>query len=206
MLIGLDGLRMRSTKTRRIRWLLAAFIAVVLFAGASGFIWEQTARRQDRQHLFRTGRPVDVGGRTLNIECEGSGGPAVILESGGGGYGGYGWRTVQRQVAQSTTGCWYDRAGEGWSDSPNSPRTSTTVIDDLHELLHRANVPAPYLLVGHSIGGEYVRIFDARYPSEVAGMILVDSTHPDQQEPPMLQSPINRAPMLAAESHARSCL
>lgn len=192
----IDGVPMRSTTSHHIRWLLAAFIAVLLFAGAFGFIWEQTSRHQDRRHPFRIGRAVDIGGRTLNIDCEGAGTPAVILESGGGGYGGYGWRTVQTQVAQSTTVCWYDRAGEGWSDPPNSPRTSATVIADLHELLHRAGVPAQYILVGHSIGGEYVRIFAARFPSEVAGIVLVDSTHPDQQEPSVMQSPINRAPAL----------
>ena len=87
-------------------------------------------------------------------------------------------------------------AGEGWSDPPNSPRTSGTIIGDLHELLRRARIPAPYILVGHSIGGEYVRIFDALFPSEVAGMVLVDSTNPDQQELLLLQSPINRAPAL----------
>ena len=177
-----------------IRWFVAAFVAILLFVGLAGFTWEQASRRQDRRHLFRIGRAVDIGGRTLNIDCQGSGTPAVILESGGGGYGGYGWERVQTPVAQDTTVCWYDRAGEGWSDPPTSPRTSATIIRDLHELIQRAQIPAPYILVGHSIGGEYVRIFQARFPSEVAGIVLVDSTHPDQQEPPLLRSPINRAP------------
>lgn len=177
--------------------------AILASFAAFGFTWEQIARSLDAQHPFRIGRPIDVGdGRTLNIHCQGSGAPAVILEAGGG-QGGYGWQTVQTQIASTTAVCWYDRAGEGWSDPPPAARTSSLVISDLHELLHRAGVPAPYILVGHSIGGEYVRIFAARFPSEVAGIVLVDATHPDQQEPPPLQSPINRAPVLAREI---SCL
>ena len=78
-----------------------------------GFTYEEIGRRQDSQHPFRIGRAVDVGGRSLNISCAGSGSPAVILESGGGGYGGYGWRRVQAEVAKFTTVCWYDRAERG---------------------------------------------------------------------------------------------
>ena len=73
-----------------------------------------------------------------------------------------------------------------------SARNSATVIHDLHELLQRTPVAAPYVLVGHSIGGEYVRIFTAQYPSEVAGVVLVDSTHPDQREPLIMLSPMTR--------------
>jgi pimeloyl-ACP methyl ester carboxylesterase len=116
----------------------------------------------------------------------------VILESGGGGYGGYGWRKVQAEVAKFTTVCWYDRAGEGWSEPASTARSSATIVHDLQELLHRAPVAGPYVLVGHSIGGEYVRIFTAKFPSEVAGVVLVDSSHPDQREPPLMLSPISR--------------
>jgi pimeloyl-ACP methyl ester carboxylesterase len=157
-----------------------------------GFTYEQIGRRQDSQHLFRIGRAVDIGGRSLNISCAGSDSPAVILESGGGGYGGYGWRKVQAEVAKFTTVCWYDRAGEGWSDPAPTARSSATIVHDLQELLHRAPVAGPYVLVGHSIGGEYVRIFTAQFPSEVAGVVLVDSSHPDQREPAMMLSPITR--------------
>jgi pimeloyl-ACP methyl ester carboxylesterase len=96
--------------------------------------------------------------------------------------------------ATFTTVCWYDRAGEGWSDPAPTARSSATVVQDLHELLQRAPVAVPYVLVGHSIGGEYVRAFTAKFPSEVVGVVLVDSTHPDQREPPVMLSPINRMP------------
>src|SRR5271157_4622287 len=168
-------------------------LAVVLLLGLLvGFTYEQIGRQQDSQHQFRIGRAVDIGGRSLNINCAGSGSPAVILESGGGGYGGYGWRLVQSEVAKFTTVCWYDRAGEGWSDPAPAARSSATIVHDLQELLQRAPVAGPYVLVGHSIGGEYVRIFTAKFPSEVAGVVLVDSSHPDQREPPMMLSPITR--------------
>jgi len=186
-----------STSHWMRRVLQGLALAFVLFA-ALGFTYEQIGRWQDSQHRFRIGRAVDIGGgRSLNIDCSGSGSPAVILESGGGGYGGYGWRVVQAEVAEFTTVCWYDRAGEGWSDPAPTPRNSATIVHDLHELLQRAPVAGPYVLVGHSIGGEYVRIFTSKFPSEVAGVVLVDSTHPDQREPPIMLSPINRMPKFA---------
>ena len=173
---------------RALRGLALAF----LLAAALGFTYEQIGRWLDSQHSFRIGRAVDIGGRSLNLDCAGSGSPAVILESGGGGYGGYGWWKVQDKVAQFTTVCWYDRAGEGWSDPSPTARSSATIVHDLQELLQGAPVAGPYVLVGHSIGGEYVRIFTAKFPSEVAGVVLVDSSHPYQREPPMMLSPITR--------------
>jgi pimeloyl-ACP methyl ester carboxylesterase len=191
---------MGGPTSRWVRRVVKAIGLAFLVAAALGFTYEQIGRRQDNQHRFRIGRAVDAGGYSLNIDCSGSGSPAVILESGGGGYGGYGWRVVQSEVAKFTTVCWYDRAGEGWSDSAPTARNSTTVIQDLHELLQRTPVSAPYVLVGHSIGGEYVRVFTAKFPSEVAGLVLVDSTHPDQREPPIMLSSINRLPKLARRS------
>lgn len=90
-----------------------------------------------------------------------------------------------------TRACWYDRAGVGWSDPPVTPRTSASVANDLHELLQRASVPPPFVLVGASIGGEYARVYAGRYPSEIAGLVLVDSSHPDQQEPAFMLSGFN---------------
>jgi len=183
---------MGASTSHWMRRVLKGLALAFLLAAALGLTYEQIGRWQDSQHRFRIGRSVNIGGHTLNIDCSGSGSPAVILESGGGGYGGYGWRVVQSEVATFTTVCWYDRAGEGWSDPAPTARDSATIVNDLHELLQRAPVAGPYVLVGHSIGGEYVRIFTAKFPSEVAGVVLVDSTHPDQREPPLMLSPITR--------------
>jgi pimeloyl-ACP methyl ester carboxylesterase len=188
---------MAASAKRWLALILTGLGLALLVLAALGFAYEEIGRGQDSHHPFRIGRAVDIGGRSLNLDCSGSGSPAVILESGGGGYGGYGWRTAQSGVAKFTTVCWYDRAGEGWSDPAPTARSSATIVYDLHELLQRAPVPGPYVLVGHSIGGEYVRIFTAKFPSEVAGMVLVDSTHPDQREPPMMLSPVTRLPGFA---------
>ena len=101
----------------------------------------------------------------------------MVFESSGNDPG-YDWVLVQPKVATFTRGCWYDRAGVGWSDPPPKPQTSTAVANDLHELLKRAGIPPPYVLVGQSIGGEYARVFTAKYPGEVAGLVLVDSAIP----------------------------
>jgi len=170
-----------------------SLLLVLILIAIAGYFYEQEGRWLDRNHLYRIGKAVDIGGRTLNIDCQGGGSPAVILEAGGNN-GGYGGRAVQDGLQSVTTVCWYDRAGEGWSDPVPFARTSTTVIDDLHELLQRADVPpGPYVLVGSSIGGEYVRAFAAKYPAEVAGVVLVDSTSPDQREPAPLRSAASRA-------------
>ena len=187
---------MRACSCSWIGQILKGLALVALVLAFLGFSYEQIGRSHESQHLFRIGRAVDVDGRTLNIDCRGSGSPAVILESGGGGYGGYGWRNVQAEVASFTTVCWYDRAGEGWSDLSPTARSSASIVNDLHELLHRTPVPAPYVLVGHSIGGEYIRIFTGRFASEVSGLVLVDSTHPEQREPAMMLSPIAGMPVL----------
>jgi pimeloyl-ACP methyl ester carboxylesterase len=121
------------------------------------------------------GHLVDVGGRRLYLHCSGSGSPTVVLVSGLGETSVYWGGWIQTAVAQNTTVCAYDRAGQGWSDPPASPQDGSAVATDLHTLLDRAQIPGPYVLVGHSTGGAYARIFAARYPNQVAGMVLLDS-------------------------------
>lgn len=184
-----------NRRLRTIFKVMALLLAALLL---SGIVYEQLGRKRDAQHRFRVGRAVDIGGRTLNIDCSGEGSPAVIIMPGAGGrfggYGGHNWRKVQPEIAKLTRFCWYDRAGEGWSDPPPAPPTSASITSDLHELLQRAPVPGPYILVGHSIGGDYARIYAGRFPAEVAGLVLVDSANPDQNEPPIMLARINRMP------------
>jgi pimeloyl-ACP methyl ester carboxylesterase len=167
-------------------------LAVLLLAGIT---YEQIGERQDRKRFPQVGRSVDIGGRSLNIYCSGEGGPAVILDTGGSAPG-YSNLLFQRQVAQFTQACWFDRAGLGWSDPSPIEQTSGAVADDLHALLHAAGVPAPYVLVGSSWSGFNVRAFAGKYPSEVAGAVLVDSAHEDQfrYEPRVTLAPVNRLP------------
>lgn len=175
-----------SRKRGWIRWLkliaLGAIGLVVLMAFART-VYEWFASRADARRFPQQGRLVDVGGFRLNLDCTGAappGTPTVVLESGGG-VPALGWKFVQPEIAKSTRVCSYDRAGYGWSDPPADPvRTSSQIAKELHALLQNANVPPPYVLVGHSIGGFNIRVYNGQYPNEVAGAVFVDSSHPDQ--------------------------
>lgn len=161
------------------RFLLVALLAVLALA-VCGMIYENIAEARDRRFNPMEGRLMDVQGRKMHIDCVGAGTPAVILESGlGDTY--LSWRKVQPEIAKFTRVCSYDRAGLGYSDGSSRPRTSEVIAEELHALLQSAGVQPPYILVGHSLGGFDVRVFAGKYRSEVAGMVLVDSSHPDQQ-------------------------
>ena len=181
------------------------FIAIFLATGVvtllvMGLMYEEVERGRDAKRLPpRIGQAVDIGGRAMNLYCSGEGSPTVVFESGGRGLG-YEWVQVQPEVAKFTRACWYDRAGTGWSDPPDQPRTSATVTSDLHEALHRASVLPPYVLVGASIGGEYARVFTGKYPNEVTGLVFVDSSHPDQNEPLPMKGPLYRVPVWVREA------
>lgn len=131
---------------------------------------------------------VDVGGRSLRYRCTGDGTPIVIVEQGGGTSletviswdRPIGWAIIVPAVAKTTRVCIYDRAGLGRSDKAPLPRTSLQVAKDLHALVRGANIPPPYVLAGQSFGGMNVRMFAHLYPESVAGMVLIDSSHPDQ--------------------------
>ena len=177
---------------RWVRRISYVFLTLVVLALLGGFTYEQIGRARDARQLPpRLGEAVDIGGRTLNLYCTGEGTPTVILETGGNSPG-YEWLLQQSKMAVFTRSCWYDRAGVGWSDPPSSPRTSASVVRDLHEALQRAGVLPPYVMAGGSVGGEYVHIYAARYPSEVAGLVLIDSAVPDMHEPDFALAPINR--------------
>jgi pimeloyl-ACP methyl ester carboxylesterase len=175
-----------------VRRIAYGFLILVGLAALAGFSYEQIGRATEARNLpTRVGQAVDIGGRTLNLYCSGEGTPTVILEPGGNSPG-YDWVLQQSKMAAFTRACWYDRAGVGWSDPPFSPRTGASIADDLHEALHRAGVLPPYVMVGASVGGEYIRIYTARYPTDVAGLVFVDSATPDQHDPDFAVSPINR--------------
>ena len=163
---------------------------------AAGFSYQRLGEWRDHRRFPQVGRRIDIGGRSLNLYCSGSGSPAVVMDSGAGSPG-YTWRLVEAGVAKLTRACWYDRAGYGWSDPAPRARSGTDVARDLHQLLHAAGIPPPYVLVGHSLGGFYIRVFAAHYPHEVAGMVLVDSA--DEYEDPSrfpqsMQSPVSYIP------------
>jgi pimeloyl-ACP methyl ester carboxylesterase len=124
-------------------------------------------------------RAVDATVRGLALHCTGEGTPAVVLEPGLGADH-RAWELVQPELAETTRVCSYDRAGLGSSMPVSGPRTIDDLVDDLHALLLGAGIDGPRVLVGHSFGGILVRMYASKHPGAVAGVVLVDSAHPDQ--------------------------
>jgi len=151
-------------------------IAGVMLAGAIGGLCEAARESSDRTPMH--GQLVDIGGRRLHLRCSGSGDPAVVLVPGAGEFSAV-WGWIEPRVAGITRVCVYDMAGRGWSDDAPAAQDGVAIAEDLHALLEHARVPGPYVLVGHSFGGLYVRSFAAKYPEQVAGMVLLDSTSPE---------------------------
>jgi pimeloyl-ACP methyl ester carboxylesterase len=127
-------------------------------------------------------RSVDIGGRTLHMTCKGKGRPTVVMESGVT-RSGDDWAAVQALIAPSVRACTYDRAGLGRSDPrPALPCTIQDMVDDLRALLTGADLPGPYILVGHSLGGLITRLYAGQHPEDVVGMVLVDTIASDAFE------------------------
>lgn len=154
---------------------LATLLISLLFLGAA---FQVVASTLDERQYPPPGEMVDVGGYQLHLLCSGEGSPTVVLEQGGGGSS-LAWFNVQPQVAEVTRVCAYDRAGLGWSQAGPEPRDGKRVAEELHTLLARAGIQGPYVLAGWSYGGIFVRSFAERYPGEVAGLLLLDATHPE---------------------------
>ena len=155
-------------------------VAVAAAVGAASFTYQRIAEARDRRRFPPPGRLVDIGGRRLHLMTAGEGSPAVIIIPALADNV-LGWLRIVDGAATETKVCAYDRAEVGWSDPPTHWRRTPDIMGaDLHALLSAAAIPAPYVLVGHSIGGIVARSFYAQYPDLVAGMLLVDSSHEQQ--------------------------
>jgi pimeloyl-ACP methyl ester carboxylesterase len=170
---------------KALLWLVVALLVLAVI----GAIYQAIATQLDERAYPPPGELVDVDGHRLHINCVGQGSPTVILEAANLGMSAH-WVRVQQQVADTTRVCAYDRAGMGWSERGPEPRDAKQISSELHDLLaNAAGIEGPYVLVGHSYGGLYARMYAARYSEEVAGVVLVDSTHPEQ----FTRSPEGRA-------------
>ncbi len=123
---------------------------------------------------------VDIGGRRMQIDCKGAGSPTVVFEAGLDLNGSLSWSAVHDEVARTTRACAYSRAGIMWSDAREGPQTATNVAEDLYVTLHMAGEKPPFVLAGHSLGGPYIMTFAKLFGRDVAGLVFVDASHPDQ--------------------------
>lgn len=127
------------------------------------------------------GQRYDVGGYSIHMLCRGQGTPTVIIDAGLGDDS-TDWFNIQNRAAAETRVCVFDRPGYGWSDIGPQPRNSLHIAKELDKLIQKANLPGPYVLVGHSFGGYNVRVFASTHPHVIAGMVLVDASHENQYE------------------------
>ncbi|SDN31535.1 Pimeloyl-ACP methyl ester carboxylesterase [Geodermatophilus siccatus] len=158
------------------RWLLYPVAAIVAVAGVGGMVETVGLALDQRSHAM-PGQSHDVGGYRLHLTCTGSGGPTVVLQSGLGEMSAN-WARIVPEVSRRTRVCAYDRAGQGWSEDAPHLQDGVQAAADLHTLLRRAGENGPYVLVGHSIGGNHAMTYAARFPEQVAGMVLLDATDP----------------------------
>jgi pimeloyl-ACP methyl ester carboxylesterase len=158
----------RRSTTGRAGWLLYPVIGLVTVTLA-----------RDHGRFEMTGALYDVGGHRLHLDCRGTGSPTVVLENGLNEISPL-WSAITARVSRTTRVCAYDRAGQGWSDDADGPQDGREVAADMHTLLARAGERGPYVLAGHSSGGTLAMTYAARYPAQVAGMVLLDSSSPHQ--------------------------
>lgn len=161
---------------------LVSTLVTLAGCGSSGPVAEPTvAGPSSASPGSQSGSPglVDVGGRSLFLDCRGRGSPTVVLEAGLTGDHRT-WEDVVPAVRPQTRVCSYDRANVGSSDHAAKPRTGRDLVDDLHTLMAAAGEKPPFVLVGFSFGGLVTQLYAASYPEDVAGMVLVDSNHPDE--------------------------
>ncbi|HEU4349303.1 MAG TPA: alpha/beta hydrolase [Actinoplanes sp.] len=181
LMVALTGwmfVQTRRSVTGKARWVLTAVIAVLALTSI-GATYDNIARTGDQATFAAPGKLYDVGGHRLHLDCHGHGSPTVVLSNGLGEVSAS-WARITAPVAATTRVCAYDRAGQGWSDEAASPQDGVQSAEDLHTLLAEAGEHGPYVLVGHSTGGTYAMTYAARYPEQVAGLVLLDSSSPEQ--------------------------
>lgn len=170
-----------STLLRWLKRIGLGVVVLVLLGVVFGAGFEALARHQAARDFPPPGRVVDIGaGRKMHIDCRGQDAPTVVLEAGLDTNGSLAWSAVHDKIAAVTRTCAYDRAGVMWSDSKPGPYDADGVAQDLHATLQAAGEKGPFVMVGHSLGGPYVMDFTRQYPADVAGVVFVDASHPDQ--------------------------
>lgn len=163
-----------------IRHIALALLGIIVLATIVGGIYEAIGRRNAAREFPPPGKMVDIGGRRIQLDCRGTGSPVVVFESGLDLNGSLSWSKVQDSIAETSRACTYSRAGIMWSDPRDGAQNSKTVAEDLHNVLALAGERPPFVLVGHSLGGPYIMTFTKYFGMDVAGLVFVDASHPEQ--------------------------
>lgn len=169
-------IRVRRDLTGLGRWLLYPVLVAIVLSSV-GALHSKLSDLGDS--LPAPGQLYEVDGRTMHLDCHGEGSPTVVVQAGLGEMSAS-WARVTPGVERTTRICAFDRAGQGWSEESSQPSDGLHAAGDLHAVLAAAGESGPYVMVGHSTGGTYALNYAAAYPEEVAGMVLVDSSSPDQ--------------------------
>jgi len=157
-----------------------AFVSLLLLVMLVGVVYESMGRSRAATEFPPQGKMVDIGGRRIQLDCRGTGSPTVIFESGLDINGSLSWSAVHDEIAKTTRACAYSRAGIMWSDPKDGPQNAKTVAEDLHATLVKTGEKPPFVLVGHSLGGPYIMTYTKYFGPDVAGLVFVDASHPDQ--------------------------
>ncbi|MDH5378156.1 MAG: alpha/beta hydrolase [Gammaproteobacteria bacterium] len=158
---------------RKILTLSLLLVSMTLFGT---FMYHQVQSYLDQKNYLGPGERITVGNLKYHIYCTGLGTPTIVMEAGLG-ENSLSWYGIQGELSKRTRTCTYDRAGLGWSDGIDKKYSLDEISNDLNILLNNASVPGPYVLVGHSRGGIYVRNYYKKFSNDVTGIVLVDSTH-----------------------------
>ncbi len=170
-------------------------VALAFLVLVASLVVRQVAVRRAERDFPPPGRLVEIDGRLSHIHCTGSGSPTILLESGLDDRGSWSWAGIQDELSQISRVCAYDRAGMLWSEPREGPRDAERIAGELHAILAAASEAPLYVMVGHSLGGLLVRVYDERYPGEAVGFVFVDASHPEQERrfPTEVQELMQRA-------------
>lgn len=152
---------------------------MLLLIGAA-FLYEWFASSQAKKDFPPPGTLVQVDGYQLHMHKQGNGSPTILMEAGSGETS-LSWRDIPAELAQHATVVTYDRAGYAWSESAPTERTGANIVKDLHAALEKENIRGPYIMVGHSLGGMYARLFAQTYANEVQSLVLIDARPEDDE-------------------------
>ncbi len=168
-----------------LKWIKRVFFGILILITTLiviGITYEQISRSNSERNLPAHGEFADVGGHKLHYFKKGDEGPTVVFEAAWDPTGHLQWFNLQQELSQFAVTVSYDRAGLLWSERGNNPKTGNAMAEELHVLLNKAGVSKSYILIGHSLGGIILRSFIAKYPKDVRGIILIDSSCPNEQD------------------------